>query len=166
MTYTELITSLIALLALIISAVALRRAGRANDIAQEANELAQAPANLAKLQLEQEQARRSKTSVSLTIVRHEVIGFRGRPTPSYRFRLSNDGETPAHDAGFEVLADADDNPLVGEDYRAKLPATLRPKQSVEVLAAVFMDTPSKFDAVIFWTNSDGSEERHECVITM
>lgn len=162
MTYTELITSFIALLALVISAVALRRAGRANDIAQEANELAQAPANLAKLQLEQEQARRRKTTVSLDIAKYQIIGANGRPTPSYRFRLSNDGESPAHDAGFEILTE--DSPLVDQDYRAKLPATLRPKQAVEVLAAVFMDTPSKLDAVVFWTNSDGSEERHECVV--
>jgi len=40
MTYTQLITSTIAVLALVISAIAFRRAGHTNKIAQEANELA------------------------------------------------------------------------------------------------------------------------------
>lgn len=164
MTHTELITTAIALLALVISAVALRRAGRANYIAQEANELAQAPANLAKLQLEQEQARRNKTNLSLSLVKHQSIGGNGRPQTSYRFCLFNDGETPAHDAGFQILTE--DSPLMEQDYRAKLPATLRPKQSVEVLAAVHMGTPSKLDAIVSWTNADGSQERHDYVVTM
>lgn len=164
MSYTELITAATTLVALIISAVALRRAGRANEIAQEANELAQAPANLAKLQLEQEQARRNRTSVSLSLVKQQSIGANGRPQTNYRFRLVNDGDTPAHDAAFEILTS--ESPLMEQDYRSKLPATLRPKQAVEVLAAVHMGTPSRLDAVVSWTNVDGTEERHECVVTM
>lgn len=164
MTYAELITTAMALLALVISAVALRRAGRANKIAEEANELAQAPANLAKLQLEQEEARRNKTSLSLSLVKHQSISGNGRPQTSYRFRLINDGEAPAHDASFQILTK--DSPLMEQDYRAKLPATLRPHQSVEVLAAVHMGTPSKLDAVMSWTNVDGTQERHDCVVTM
>src|SRR5690606_555191 len=131
MSYTELITAATALVALIISAVALRRAGRANEIAQEANELAQAPANLAKLQLEQEQARRNRTSVSLSLVKQQSIGANGRPQTNHRFRLVNDGDTPARDAAFEILTS--ESPLMEQDYRSKLPATLRPKQAVEVL---------------------------------
>lgn len=164
MTYAELITTAMALLALVISAVALRRAGRANCIAQEANELAQAPANLAKLQLEQEEARRNKTSLSLSLAKYQSVGANGRPQTSYRFRLTNDGETAAHEAGFQILSEG--SPLMEQDYRAKLPATLHPKQVVQVLAAVHMGTPSKLDAVLSWTNADGTQERHDRVVTM
>lgn len=74
MTYFEVITTVIAVVALIESAIALHRAGRANKIAEEANELAQAPASLAKVQLEQEEARRNKTSVSLVLTKNQTLG--------------------------------------------------------------------------------------------
>lgn len=164
MTYVELITTIIALVALIISAAALHRAGRANRIAEEANELAQAPAKLAKVQLEQEETRRGRTSVSLTLVERQSIGSNGRPLRFHKFRLSNDGESSAQDAGFEIKSN--DSPLVLQDYQDKLPATLNPNQTIEVMASVHLGSPSKLDAVIFWTNADGSEEQHECVVTM
>jgi len=42
MSYSELVATAIAFLALVVSSVALHRAGRANKIAEEANELTQA----------------------------------------------------------------------------------------------------------------------------
>lgn len=164
MTYSEWITIAIAFVALVVSAVALRRAGRANTIAQEANELAQAPANLAKIQLQQEEARRSKTALSLSLEKRQSIGGNGKLLTSYKFCLTNGGEVVAKNAGFEILSE--ESPLIARDYESKLPALLLPRQSIEVLAAVHMGSPSKLDAVIFWTNPDGSEERQECVVTM
>lgn len=164
MSYSELIATAIAFLALVVSAVALHRAGRANKIAEEANELAQAPATLAKVQLEQEEARRHKTSVSLELVKRQTLGANGRPLTSYRFRLTNEGEAVSREAGFEILTAG--NPLMSQDYASKLPAALAPRQSIEVMAAVHMGSPSRYDAVVFWTNPDGSQERQERVVTM
>lgn len=164
MTYSEWITTAIALLALVVSAVALYRAGRANKIAEDANVLAQAPANLAKLQLQQEEARRNRTSVSLDLVKQQAFGGNGKLQTSYRFRLTNEGDVPAKDAGFEILTE--ESPLVAQDYASKLPAPLAPKQSIEVMAAVHLGSPSRYDAVVCWVNPDGSQERHERVVTM
>ncbi len=164
MTYTEAITTAIAFLALVVSAVALHRAGRANKIAAEANELAQAPATLAKVQLEQEEARRQRTGVSLDLVKQQILGGNGKPQISYRFRLTNDGEALARGAGFEILTS--ESPLMSQDYASKLPAPLAPRQTIEVLAAVHLGSPSRYDAVVFWTNPDGSQERHDRVVTM
>lgn len=164
MSYTELITTAIAFVALIVSAVALRRAGRANTIAQEANELAQAPANLAKIQLQQEHDRRNKAVLSLEIVKVQNQNRFGHPVaPSYKFQLRNDGAASATACGFEILTD--DSTLVSQDYAAKLPATLAPGQILGVLAAIHLGTPSKLDAIAFWTNPDGTEERQERVLT-
>ncbi|MCD9085811.1 hypothetical protein [Stenotrophomonas sp. SY1] len=55
--------------------------------------------------------------------------------------------------------------LVSQDHAAKTPATLAPKQSIEVLAATYLDTPSRLDVVIFWANPDGSQEKQEWVVT-
>jgi len=164
MTYFEGVTTAIAVVALIVSAVALHRAGRANKIAEEANELAQAPAALAKVQLEQEEARRHKTNVSLDLVKHQTLGGNGKPQTSYRFRLTNEGEVVAREVGLEILTE--DSPIVSQDYAAKFPAQLAPKQSIETFAAIYLGSPSRYDAVVFWTNPDGSQERQERVVTM
>ena len=163
MTYYEGITTVIALLAVVISAVALHRAGIANKTAREANDLARAQDELARLQLQQEQDLRRKTTLSLSLVKRQTISSNGRPLTSERFRLTNDGEVTASNAGFEILSG--DSPLVSQDYAAKLPATLAPKQSIEVLAAIYLDTSSRLDVVIFWTNPDGSLERQERMVT-
>lgn len=164
MSYTELITTAIAFVALIVSAVALRRAGRANTIAQEANELAQAPANLAKIHLQQEQVRRNKAALSLEMVKVQNQNKFGHPiAPSYKFNLRNDGAVSATACQFEILTA--DSPLVAQDYADKLPATLAPGQTLSVLAAVHQGTPSKLDAVVSWTNPDGTQERQERVLT-
>jgi hypothetical protein len=164
MTFFEGITTAIAVVALIISAAALRRASRANRIAEEANDLAKAPADLAKMRLAQEEARRNKTSVSLALYRHQTLGANGRPFTDYRFRLTNNGDVPAVAAGFEITTA--DNPLVEQDYVAKLPASIAPRQFIDVLAAVHMGSPSRWDAIVFWTNPEGIQEALERVVTM
>ena len=164
MTYSEWITIAIAFVALVVSAVALRRAGNANTIAQEANELAQAPANLAKLQLHQEEARRNKALLSLEIIKLENRNKFGHPiAPSYKFNLKNESVGPATACQFEILTPG--SPLVAQDYDAKLPATLAPGQTLSVMAAVSLETPSKLDAVVSWINPDGTQERQERVLT-
>ncbi|KRG71375.1 hypothetical protein ABB27_03775 [Stenotrophomonas terrae] len=102
MTHYEGITTAIALLAVAISAVALHRAGIANKTAREANDLARAQDELAQLQLQQEQDRRRKTTLSLSLVKRQIISSNGRPLISERFRLTNDGEVTASNAGFEI----------------------------------------------------------------
>lgn len=164
MTFYEGITTAIALVALVTSAAALRRAGRANRIAEEANELAQAPANLARMQLAQEEVRRNKATLALEIVKVENRNKFGHPTaPSYKFNLKNESAVPATACQFEILTPG--SPLVTQDYAAKLPATMAPGQTLSVLAAVYLETPSKLDAVVSWINPDGTQERQERVLT-
>lgn len=162
MTYYEWITTAIAVVALIISAVAMRRAGVANKLAKDANDLARAQDTLAQLHLQQEQDRRKKAVLSLEMVK--VLNRLDHPLePSYKFNLRNDGAVPAANCQFEILTA--DSPLVTQDYADKLPAALAPGQTLSVIAAVHLGTPSRLDAVVSWTNPDGTQERQERVLT-
>lgn len=164
MTYYEGITTAIAVVALIVSAVAMYRAGVANKLAKDANELARAQDALAQLHLQQEQVRRNKAALSLEMVKVQNQNKFGHPiAPSYKFNLRNDGAVSATACQFEILTA--DSPLVAQDYADKLPATLAPGQTLSVLAAVHQGTPSKLDAVVSWTNPDGTQERQERVLT-
>ncbi|MCL7713212.1 hypothetical protein [Stenotrophomonas mori] len=164
MTYFEGVTTAIAVVALIVSAVAMYRAGVANRLARDANELARAQDALAQLHLQQEQDRQNKAFLSLEIIKVENRNKFGHPVaPSYKFSLRNEGAVPATGCHFEVLTS--DSPLVAQDYAAKLPATLAPGQILSVLAAVHLGTPSRLDAIVSWTNPDGSQERQERVLT-
>lgn len=164
MTYYEGITTAIAVVALIVSAVAMYRAGVANKLAKDANELARAQDALAQLHLQQEQDRRNKAHLSLEIIKVENRNKFGHPTaPSYKFKLKNEAVVSASACQFEILTPS--SPLVAQDYAAKLPATLAPGQTLSVLAAVYLETPSKLDAVVSWTNPDGTQERQARVLT-
>lgn len=164
MTYYEGITTAIAVVALIVSAVAMYRAGVANKLAKDANDLAKAQDALAQLHLQQEQDRRNKALVSLEIVKVQNQNKFGHSiAPSYKFNLRNDSAVSASACQFEILTA--DSPLVAQDYAAKLPAALAPGQTLSVLAAVHLGTPSKLDAVVSWTNPDGTQERQERVLT-
>ncbi len=164
MTYYEGITTAIAVVALIVSVVAMYRAGVANKLAKDANDLARAQDALAQLHLQQEQERRNKAALSLEMVKVQNQNKFGHSiAPSYKFNLRNDGAMPATNCQFEILTAG--SPLVTQDYTAKLPATLAPGQTLSVLAAVHLGTPSKLDAVVSWTNPDGTKERQERVLT-
>ena len=75
MTYSEIVTAAMALVALLISAVAMYRAGVANKIAKDANELARSQDALAQLHLQQEQDRRNKTNLISVEPQPPVAGF-------------------------------------------------------------------------------------------
>lgn len=163
MPYLDCLTILIALAGLAVSLEALRRSGRANKIADdanklatEANELARAPSRLAEFQLDQEISRRDRTQVTLDLVKKDSSG-------NYRFKLTNIGDVSATDATFQLLTQCDS--VLGSDYTAKLPTTLRPGQSVEVFAGVVYGTPASLDVVVTWTNPDGNEDRTQQVVT-
>ena len=105
----------------------------------------------------------SKASLVLELVKHQTTGVNGRPLPSYRFRLTNSGAVSARDAGFQIASNG--SPLVSQDYHAKLPGNIAPGQTIDVLAAVNLETPAKLDAVVFWTNPDDTEDRREYSLT-
>ncbi|MFL6587820.1 MAG: hypothetical protein ACJ8GV_13180 [Luteimonas sp.] len=135
MTLFEALTLLIALLAVVVSAVALNRAGLATAVAEEANNLARAQDALAKLHLERENARSNKAVLSLDLVKVENRNKFGHTTaPSYKFELKNESTVPATACRFEILTPG--SPLMAQNYSAKLPATLAPGQTLRVLAAV------------------------------
>ena len=163
MNYYEGITTAIAVVALIVSAVAMYRAGVANKLAKDANDLARSQDDLAKLHLQAEYDKRNKTYLTLEMVEFRSMGGTGRPTTNYRVRLTNVGAGSATDAGFKIRGI--DSPVDEGELAEKLPSTLTPGQNVDVFAAINMDSPSKFDAVVYWTNPDGSKERQDRVLT-
>jgi hypothetical protein len=124
---------------------------------REANDLQRATAELAKRQLQmllREERGKNAARLSLSLER-DAKGF--------RFRLTNISDVDAHDVGLDLLLKRPgDNPLIPSDYQAKFPLKrLRPGESVSLLAALHFGRPTAYNALLKWTNPDGSIAEEE-----
>lgn len=124
---------------------------------REANELQRATSELAKKQLElllREEKGQNTARLSLSIDR-EGKGF--------RFRLRNISDVDAKDVEFELLLKRpEDNPLIKSDYEQKFPLKrLQPGESVALIAALHLGSPTAFNALLKWINPDGSRVEEE-----
>ena len=127
---------------------------------REANDLQRATAELAKKQLELialDQERRSKARLRLTLEQE------GR---DYYFLVTNIGEVPAQNVEVRlVLENPSDSPLIAEEYAEKFPVKrLPPGGSVSLIAALAFGSPSAYEAVLKWTNPDGSSAEEDAYV--
>jgi len=73
---------------------------------------------------------------------------------SYRFQVANVGEGVAREVSVSFIGY---DPSVAGDYSSKFPApSIEPGSIISFLAAIYMDSPSSFSAVVSWTNPDGT----------
>ena len=152
MTTYQIITACIALLAVIISAISLRRTSKTT---KEQLSLQRIMADLAQKQLEQiHNAEKSSESVRFS-VRVERIGSSTR-----KLVISNVGEVEARDVEFELDPHGKlESPLVHSDYEQKFPIpVLAPGSSVGTLMAIHFGTATAFRVILKWRGTDG--ERH------
>lgn len=148
MTDYALLSLVVALLAVVISAVSLIRTSKLQRQQLRLNAVTE---ELTRRQLQSmaaEEAARQKGRV--------VASLEGA-SPKWWFLLKNEGPAAVREVNFELI-DCPDSPLVRGDYDRKLPVSvLQPDGEVRLTAAIHHGTPSTFTAKVSWTNPDGSQ---------
>jgi type II secretory pathway pseudopilin PulG len=162
MTYQQIVTAAIALLAIVVSLVSLRRTSR---VQEQQLRLQRKQEELTDLQLEalrkQSQTAPSlATSPAATQEKADVRIDLTRSGRDFRFIITNWGRVPARDVTFELDLEAGKrSPLVKGDYNEKIPIPeLAPGNRVPLWAAITMGMASTFPARWSWRNPDGSVE--------
>lgn len=151
MTSYEIVSSMIAVLALIISTVSLTRTRR---IQAKQLEFEAITAALAKKQLElltKEEQSDERAHVTAELVK---VGI-----SDYRFVVMNQGTAVASFVTFKIDPASPDNPLLRNETDRKLPyPSLQPGQSFTLIADFNLDSALSYDAHLEWQNPDGSGE--------
>jgi hypothetical protein len=150
MTPYEITSSLIAIVALVISVVSLVRARK---VQAKQLEFEAITAALAKKQLELlEKGEQTQEQAHVTA---ELVKV-GRT--DYRFVIMNQGVAIASDVTFEIDPTSPDNPLVTNECAGKLPyPSLQPGQSFTLIAALSFDSAMSYNTQLKWKNPDGSQ---------
>jgi len=155
MTTYQIITACIALLAVVISAVSLRRTSKTT---KEQLSLQRIMAELAQKQLQQiQESENSAESVRLS-VRVDAAGSSTR-----KLVLTNVGDVEARDVEFELDPQGSlESPLVHSDYKDKFPVpVLAPGSSVGTLMAVHFGTATAFRVLLKWRDREGNHHSEE-----
>ena len=144
----EILTLIVALLAVAVSVISLVRS---RAVEQEQLELQRTTSALARKQLEMLLAEESSEDSARISIQLERRGN------GHRFVVRNFGDVPARNVSFTLAPHGKgDSPLVESDYRAKFPAPiLQPGTSIGVLAAVSFGSATAFDVVLRWEDPSG-----------
>ncbi len=131
-------------------------------IQRESNDLQRATSELAKKQLEilqREEKGKNTARLSLDL-------FRDGKT--YRFKITNISEVDARDVDMELLVKKqEDNPLISYEYAEKFPAKkIPPGHSITLIAALHLGSPTAYNALLKWTNPDGSKTKEETYVAL
>jgi hypothetical protein len=159
MNWYEIAAVIVALLAFVLSIIALRIAAKTR---RESKQLQATASELSKKQAEmltREEEIKSKARLSLSIIKDMDV---------YRFRIENVSNADAKDVDIKFMVeDPNDNPVVQSDYEGKFPVpVLTPKGSITFVAKLNMDKPMVYNAVLTWTNPDGSKIEEKMAVSM
>lgn len=152
----EVLSLLVSMLAVLISAVSLVRTRK---IAKEQLELEKVTAELSGLQIEslnEEKSNKLKPNFNVTLSK---LGT------SYFFYISNTGQGSAYDVNFELI-DCEDSPLTS-DINEKFPhPEMKPNSCVELIAAIHMGSPLKYQIKLSWKNTEGDGFSETCWVIL
>jgi len=159
MTEYEILSVVVACIAAIVSLVVWNGQRR---LQREANDLQRAIAELAKKQLEillREEQGKNTARLSLDLI---------RDGKTYRFRITNMSDVDARDVEMELLVnDPKNSPLISSEYMEKFPAKrLMPGNSISLIADLHFGSPGAFNALLKWTNPDGSRVQEETYVAL
>ncbi len=160
MTQYEILSILISCVAAIISLVVW--SGQ-RKLSRESNELQRATSELAKKQLEillREERGKNTARLALELVRED--------RSSFRFRVANVSEVDARDVELELLLkDPARSPIIDSEYAEKFPAKrIAPGGSISLIAALTLGSPTAYNALLKWTNPDGSRSEEETFVAL
>lgn len=152
----EILSLLISILAVVVSAVSLVRTRK---IAKEQLELEKVTAELSRLQIEslsEEKSNKDKPKFNVNLTK---LG------KSYKFYISNTGQGSAYNVNFE-LVDCDDSPLCS-DVQEKFPhPEMKPNSRVKLIASIHMGSPLKYQVKLSWQNKDDDDFNETHWVTM
>jgi hypothetical protein len=162
LTYPQIVTAAVALVAVIISLVSLRRTSK---VQEQQLRLQRKQEELTDLQLESLR-RQSQTrtlpaaAVAASQERADVRVDLERVGRDYKFIITNWGRVPSRDVTFGLdLGAGKPSPLLRGDYDVKIPIPeLGPGNRVPLLAAITLGMAPIFPARWSWRNPDGSVE--------
>lgn len=83
----------------------------------------------------------------------------------HRLKLWNDGFGNAKNITLS-FKDDEETPLIQSDIERKFPLDLESKQSVELLASVYIGMASKHSLIVKWEDESNSEQVKELVLTI
>lgn len=165
MTLYEILTIVVALAGVAVSFISLRKS-RHVDGQQRRLQLKQEELMDLQLQLLRDKVgQQSKDHDTPTAdVRVTLEGFHGRE----RFVIANWGQGPAKEVDVKIQPrPGRSSPLVQGDYEEKLPIPeLLPGDAVKLFAAITFGTGTEFDAILSWTEPDGSRQSRECQVSV
>ncbi|WP_352297704.1 hypothetical protein [Pseudoalteromonas sp. 20-MNA-CIBAN-0454] len=158
MTIYEFVSSSIALIASIISIVALVRT-RKNT--HRLIELEEVHARLSERQLQKMDEQEQQTLKANITVSLERTGSQNR------FVVENSGPSTASKIYFSLGQDNQHNPLVSGDYDKKSPyPALNQNESYFLLASIPMDvTQMVYDIDVRWLNEDGTQTKRKYAVS-
>ena len=129
---------------------------------RESNDLQRATSELAKKQLEillREEQNKNTARLSLDLIKDEK---------TYRFRITNISDVDARDVEMELLVkDSKNSPIISSEYAEKFPAKkIPPGSSVTLIAALHFGSPTAYNALLKWTNPDGTRGQEETYVAL
>lgn len=168
LTLPQLVTAALALVAIIVSFVSLRRTTRTQE---QQVRLHKKQEELTDLQLEllrKQSETASSTPATSPPERADVRVDLDRVGRDFKFIITNWGRVPARHVTFDLeLQPEDRSPLVSGDYDLKIPIPeLAPGSRVPLFAAVTMGMKPAFPAKWTWRNPDGSVETRKSLLAI
>ena len=152
MSTTEIISSLISLLAVAVSVVALLRSGQNHA---QLLELERVHAELSQSQIEDiEERKREALKASLTVHLEKT-------NQDYKFVITNQGQATASNIYFGMEQNNEHNPLVRGDFEQKTPfPALAPNERYHLLAHIPLGIRQlTYEISLRWNNEDGTQKR-------
>jgi hypothetical protein len=144
----EIISTLVSLLAIVISSVSLVRTRK---LAKEQLELEKVTAKLSQLQIEnlaEERANKNKPNFNITLSK---LG------KSYYFYICNTGKGSAYNLNFE-LVDCEDSPLILSELDDMFPhPEMKNNSRIKLIAAIHKGSPRKYQVKLIWNDSNNKE---------
>lgn len=170
LTAQQVITALIALLAIVVSAVSLHRTSK---VQEQQLRLQKKQEELTDLQLEalrkQAQLAASPPAAPVAQERADVrVDLEKVGRGEFKFFITNWGSVPAHNVTFDLELEAEKrSPLVKGDYDEKIPIQeLGPGNRVPLWAAITMGMGTSFPARWSWRNPDGTTETRKSLLAI
>ena len=150
MSFFEIITSLLSLLAIIVSFVSIYRA---RETQAAFLELEKIHAEVSKNKLEEiKEKERNKIKANI------VVSLKDN-----KFIIYNESNSPAYNIDFEIAEESGHDPLVKGDYDHKLRYPKLEPDSYFTLMAIFdiSITQQIYPVILSWDNSDGTTEERK-----
>jgi hypothetical protein len=171
MSQYETLTLLIALLGVVISVISLIRTRRLDQrqerLQSKQEELTELQIQLLRREVEDQQRRQQQSQAAVTPPAADVRVTLEGSGAGERFVITNWGYGAARSVDFKLrVREGRPSPLVKGDYDEKLPIReLLPGDRASFIAALTFGTGTTFDAVLTWTNADGTRRTRETQVS-